>query len=252
MRNRFEGKNVVVTGGNSGLGLSAARAFAEEGARVVITGRDEATLAWAAKDIGRGAISVRCDTSDLPQIDLLAAQLKRDLGHVDSLFVNAGIGVSMPLEEVTEAAWDQVMNINLKGLFFTVQKVVPLMGTGASIVLNLSAAQALAPTGASLYAASKAGGRSLTRTLGHELVGRGIRVNSVSPGPIDGTEIVARSNWPAEMHDTVKQGMANAVPMKRMGMPSEVDAAVLFLASDDASFITGEDLLISGGQGIFF
>jgi NAD(P)-dependent dehydrogenase (short-subunit alcohol dehydrogenase family) len=189
---RFLDKVAVVIGGNSGIGLASAKAFASEGARVAITGRDPDTLKAAVSEIGQDAVSYRSDIADLTQIETLFAQLRTDPGRIDVLFVNAGVGAFLPIEAVTEADWDRIQDINLKGVFFTVQKALPLMSKGASIVLtgSIGALKGL-PTG-SVYAASKAGLRALGRSLAAEFVGRGIRVNVVSPGPVD-TPIIHRT-----------------------------------------------------------
>ena len=251
MAQRFLGKVAVVIGGNSGIGLASAKAFAGEGARVVITGRDSDTLRAAAGEIGHGAVSFRSDIADLQQIETLFTQLRADPGRIDVLFVNAGIGAFLPIEAVTEADWDRIQDINLKGVFFTVQKALPLMSEGASIVLtgSIGALKGL-PTG-SVYAASKAGLRALGRSLAAEFVGRGIRVNVVSPGPIETPIIHRTGGLPPEAVPAMREQMIANTPMKRMGAPEEVAAAVLFLASDAAGFVTGTDFLVDGGVASF-
>lgn len=251
MQPRFHDKVTVVIGGNSGIGLASAQAFALEGARVVITGRDTATLARAAQSIGRGVLPIRCDVSDLRQIEALVAEIRAQLGRIDVLFVNAGTGAFIPIEAVTERDWDHLMAVNLKGVFFTVQKALPLMPKGGAIVLNSSIGWKKGiPTG-SVYAASKAGVRALGRNFAAELVGRGIRVNVVSPGPID-TPIIGRTAGLApEMIPELRKQMLANTPMRRMGEPAEVARAALFLASEEASFITGVDLLVDGGAASF-
>lgn len=251
MTARFKDKVVVVVGGNSGIGLASARAFAEEGGQVVLTGRDPKTLAAAAADIGRGAVPVQTDICDLKQIDVLMDTVKSRFGRIDVLFVNAGVGAFIPVEAITEKIWDGVMNANLKGLFFTVQKALPMMGKGGAIVLTSSIAHAKGTPTTSAYAASKAGVRSLGRTLAAELVERGIRVNVVSPGPVETPIINRTAGLSAEMIPAMRAQMIAHTPMKRMGRPEEVAAPVLFLASGDASFITGEDLLVDAGIASF-
>ncbi len=251
MQPRFNQKIAVVIGGNSGIGLASAQAFALEGARVVVTGRDTATLARAAASLGDGALAVRCDVCDLRAIDALMDEIRAKLGRIDVLFVNAGVGAFIPIDAVTEADWDRLMAVNLKGVFFTVQKALPLMSRGAAIVLNASIGWKKGiPTG-SVYAASKAGVRALGRNFAAELVGRGIRVNVVSPGPVE-TPIIGRTAGlsPQMIPELRKQMLANT-PMRRMGEPAEVARAALFLASDEASFITGIDLLVDGGAASF-
>jgi NAD(P)-dependent dehydrogenase (short-subunit alcohol dehydrogenase family) len=239
---RFTGKSVVILGGNSGIGLASAIEFAQEGARVVITGRNETTLAAAAAQIGAGTIAVRADTSDLDDLDRLFAQVKEKIGGIDVLFVNSGIGGTVPLMQMTPAIWDEMQNVNLRGPFFAIQKAVPLMSRGGSIVLTSSIGHLKGLPGNSHYAAAKAGLRSLARNLGAELVDSGIRVNCVSPGPID-TPLLERSNM-----EHMREFIRELNPMKRWAHPREAARTVLFLASDDASFITGADLLVDGGM----
>jgi NAD(P)-dependent dehydrogenase (short-subunit alcohol dehydrogenase family) len=248
---RFSARNIVVIGGNSGIGLSAARAFANEGAHVVITGRAEDTLRSAAQDIGHGAIAIRSDIGDLAQIRQLFTQLTSQLGHIDVLFVNAGIGAFQAIEKVTEKDWDTIHGINLKGVFFTVQQALPLLRKGSAIVLtgSIGALKGI-PTG-SVYAASKAGLRALGRCFAAELVGKGIRVNVVSPGPTD-TPIIGRTaGLPPQAIPAIREQMIRNTPMHRMGTPEEVAAAVLFLASNESAFVTGIDFLVDGGAASF-
>lgn len=251
MSERFSAKNVVVIGGNSGIGLSAARAFAQEGARVVITGRAEATLRSAAAEIGHEALAIRSDIGDLTQIRQLFSQLTAQLGHIDVLFVNAGVGGFQPIDKVTEQDWDTIHGINLKGVFFTVQQALPLLRKGSAIVLtgSIGALKGI-PTG-SVYAASKAGLRALGRCFAAELVGKGIRVNVVSPGPTD-TPIIGRTaGLPPQVIPALREQMIRNTPMHRMGTPEEVAAAVLFLASNESAFVTGIDFLVDGGAASF-
>jgi len=248
---RFSGKQVVIIGGNSGIGLSAAIAFAAEGAKVVITGRAPATLASAVEAIGHDAIAIRSDIAEVAQIRQLFAQLTAQLGHIDVLFVNAGIGAFQPIEQVTEADWEAIQSINLKGVFFCVQQALPLLRKGSSIVLtgSIGALKGI-PTG-SVYAASKAGLRALGRCFAAELVGRGIRVNVVSPGPTE-TPIIGRTaGLPPQAIPAIREQMIRNTPMHRMGTPEEVAAAVLFLASNDSAFVTGIDFLVDGGAASF-
>jgi NAD(P)-dependent dehydrogenase (short-subunit alcohol dehydrogenase family) len=248
---RFSDKNVVVIGGNSGIGLAAARAFADEGAKVVITGRSPETLRSAAQGIGHDASAIRSDIGDVGQIRELFTQLTVQLGHIDVLFVNAGIGAFQPIEKVTEQDWDSIHGINLKGVFFTVQHSLPLLRKGSSIVLtgSIGALKGI-PTG-SVYAASKAGLRALGRCFAAELVGKGIRVNVVSPGPTE-TPIIGRTaGLPPQAIPAIREQMIRNTPMHRMGTPEEVAAAVLFLASSDCAFVTGIDFLVDGGAASF-
>jgi NAD(P)-dependent dehydrogenase (short-subunit alcohol dehydrogenase family) len=249
--NRFSGKNVVVIGGNSGIGLAAARAFAQQGARVVITGRVPQTLHSAAQEIGHDAIAIRSDIGDLGQITALFTQLGPQLGHIDVLFVNAGIGAFQAIEKVTEQDWDNIHDINLKGVFFTVQQALPLLRTGSSIVLTGSIGALKGIPAGSVYAASKAGLRALGRCFAAELVGKGIRVNVVSPGPTD-TPIIGRTGGlPPQAIPAIREQMIRNTPMHRMGTPEEIAAAVLFLASSESAFVTGIDFLVDGGAASF-
>ena len=251
MTQRFKDRNVVIIGGNSGIGLSAAHAFAREGARVVITGRAQDTLDSAARDIGHGLVAIRSDVGDVRQIGTLFEQLTSQLGHIDVLFVNAGIGAFQAIEKVTEQDWDNIHDINLKGVFFTVQKALPLLRMGSTVVLtgSIGALKGI-PTG-SVYAASKAGLRALGRCFAAELVAKGIRVNVVSPGPTE-TPIIGRTaGLPPQAIPAIREQMIRNTPMHRMGTPEEVAAAVLFLASDESAFVTGIDFLVDGGAASF-
>ena len=251
-RKRFESKVALVTGGNSGMGLAVAKRLVEEGAKVVISGRDQASLDRAVDELGAAACGVRADVSRLDQIDRLVAEAGRfGGGRIDVLFANAGTAFFGPVAKMTEAQWDDVMNVNLKGVYFTVQKVLPLMQSGGSIVLNASVAAGKGNPMGSIYGASKAGVRSLARSLGHELVGRGIRVNVVSPGPIETPLFTRTGGMPKEAIPAMKEQWAERNPMKRFGSADEVAGAVLYLASSDASYVTGVDLLVDGGLGSF-
>jgi len=247
---RFEGKSALVTGGNSGMGLAVAHALVREGARVVFSGRERDTLEQAARELGSMARGVRADVSRMDDLDrLVAAAADFGGGRIDVLFANAGSALFRPMTETTEADWDAVMDVNLKGVYFTVQKALPLMGDGGAIVLNASVAAAKGNPVGSLYGASKAGVRSLGRTFAAEFIGRGIRVNVVSPGPIE-TPLFERDGLLAGTPvPSLKAAWAERNPMKRFGTPEEVAAAVLFLASEEASYITGAELLVDGGVG---
>ena len=244
----FTNKVAVITGGNSGIGLATAQEFSRRGAKVVISGRDEKTLAEAAASIGGDTLAVRADVSRLADLDKLFARTKDRFGAIDVLFVNAGGGRLLPLEQITEAIYEEEMGSNFKGAFFTVQKALPLLRDGGAIVMNTSAADKMGLPNFSIYAASKAAIRSLTRTLAADLLGRRIRVNAVSPGPIS-TPAQERAAGSAEAAKNLADSFASQVPMKRLGSPEEVARAVLFLASDDASYITGVELNVDGGMG---
>ncbi len=247
---RFLDKVVVVLGGNSGIGLATAQAFAREGAKLVITGRSEKTLAEAATAIGGDVMALQSDIADLEQLDAVMAATKKAHGKIDVLVVNAGVGNFKPIEQIDEAYWDNMIGINLKGHFFAAQKGLALMSSGSAIVFISSIGHLKGMAGNSVYAASKAGVRALARNIGAEVVDRGIRVNCISPGPID-TPIMTRSNIPAEDLAGFKEMLSQQVPMKRFGTSDEVANAVLFLASSESSYITGVDLIIDGGTVSF-
>ncbi len=244
---KLEGKVAVITGGNSGIGLATAKEFKEQGARVVITGRDQKTLDEAKREIGSEVLAVRSDTSSLTEIDKLFNAVKEKFGKIDVLFVNAGVGKFAPVEAVTEEMFDSIMDINFKGAFFTIQKALPLLNDNASIVLNASIVANIGMPNSSVYAASKAALITLARTLSAELVGRGIRVNVVSPGPVT-TPILGRMGLPQEALDETVNSLQAQVPMKRFGRPEEIAKTVLFLASSDSSFLLGTEIVADGGM----
>ena len=244
---RFQGKNVVITGGNSGIGLATAKAFVREGARVAIIGRSAETLAAARAELGKDAIAISAELSRIAEIDRAFAEVRAAFGTVDVLFANAGGGGMIPFEQVDEALWDQIIDLNVKGTYFTVQRCLPLMGKGGAIILCSSVSAARSMPGASVYAASKAAINSLGRSLGGELVGRGIRVNVVMPGGVQ-TPIMQRTpGVPAELANVIFEKMAQGTPMGRVGQPDEIASAVLFLASPEASYITATELHVDGG-----
>lgn len=245
---RFEGKVAVVTGGNSGIGLATAKRLQDEGANVAISGRSKKTLDEAVQTLGNGVLAVQADVSSLAEIDKLYAEVARKLGKIDVLFVNAGIAKFAPIGDTTESMFDEEFNINVKGAYFTIQKALPYLNEGASIVLNTSVAGSKGTQGATAYGATKAAMRSMARTIGAELVGRGIRVNAVAPGPIV-TPIFGRTGLPKEAVDEFTKQILATNPMKRFGQPEEVASAVAFLASQDASYITGVELNVDGGAG---
>jgi NAD(P)-dependent dehydrogenase (short-subunit alcohol dehydrogenase family) len=245
---RFEGKVAVVTGGNSGIGLATAKRFQEEGARVAIAGRSKKTLDEAVKIIGNGVLAVQTDVAKLADVDKLYAEVSRKLGKIDVLFVNAGVAKFAPFAETSESTYDENFDINIKGAYFTIQKALPFLNDGASIILNTSVADAKGNAGTSAYSATKAALRSLARTAAAELVGRGIRVNAVAPGPIV-TPILGRTGLPKEAIDQFAKDVIARVPMKRFGQPEEVAGVVAFLASQDASYITGVEINVDGGYG---
>src|SRR2546425_1401665 len=244
---KLEGKVAVVTGGNSGIGLATAKEFKQQGARVVITGRDQKTLDDAKQELGDGILAVRSDTSRLTDIDKLFAVVKETFGKIDVLFVNAGVGKFVALESVTEEFFDSIMDTNFKGAYFTIQKALPLLNDNASIVLNASINAHIGLPNSSVYAASKAALITLARTLSAELVDRGIRVNVVSPGPVV-TPIFGKLGLEADALDATLKGIQAQVPMKRFGRPEEIAKTVLFLSSDDSSFLLGTEIVADGGM----
>jgi NAD(P)-dependent dehydrogenase (short-subunit alcohol dehydrogenase family) len=247
-KTRFDGKNVLVVGGNSGIGLASARAFSQEGAKLIISGRNTDTLASAASDIGNGILTYQCDVSDVAQIRDLASEVKSVFGYLDALFVSAGSGAFCPIDLVTEEDWNWVMDTNLKGMFFTVQALLPLMSNPSSIVLAGSIAGRLSGAGSPVYAASKAGVRSLARSFAADFVEKGIRVNVVSPGPTD-TPAYGRSRTKGDVDlSAILEHDLRSIPMKRLATPDEVANAVLFLASSESSFTTGAEFLVDGGE----
>jgi NAD(P)-dependent dehydrogenase (short-subunit alcohol dehydrogenase family) len=243
---RFKGKTALITGGTTGIGLATAKLFINEGARVIVTGRAAATIKAAQAELGDNAIVVRSDATSLPDMDALAAKVKETFGKLDVLFVNAGYGHFVPFEQVTEEVYDEMLNLNAKGPYFIVQKLVPLMPKGSSVVFTTSLANVKAVAPLSAYGAAKAALRSITRSLASELLPRGIRVNAVSPGPIEATAILQKVGMPKEAADQVYIQMAQSVPMKRLGLPEELAKAVAFLAID-ATYTTGIELAVDGG-----
>ncbi len=241
--NKLEGKIALITGGNSGIGLATAKRFVNEGAHVFITGRRQPELAAAAKDIGRNVIGVQGDVSNLGDLDRLFAQIKREKGKLDIVFANAGGAQFAPFGKITEEHYDTLFNSNVKGLLFTVQKALPLLPDGASIILNASvvASKAIAPAW-SVYSATKAAVRSFARTWTNDLKDRRIRVNAVSPGYTDTPPW--HSIEAAEEH---MKTISSSVPLGRFGTPDEIAKAVVFLASDDSSYVTGAELFVDGG-----
>jgi NAD(P)-dependent dehydrogenase (short-subunit alcohol dehydrogenase family) len=245
---RLEGKVAVVTGGNSGIGLAAAIRLQQEGAKIAISGRNRKTLDEAVKTIGNGVLAVQSDTAKITDAAKLFTEVSQKLGKVDILFVNAGVATFAPLADTTESAYDQLFDINIKGAYFTIQKALPFLNDGASIILNTSVADSTGTPGASAYSATKAALRSLARTAAAELVGRGIRVNAVAPGPIV-TPIFGKTGLSQEGIDEFAKWITAKVPMKRLGQPEEIAGVVAFLASQDASYITGVEINVDGGLG---
>jgi NAD(P)-dependent dehydrogenase (short-subunit alcohol dehydrogenase family) len=241
--NKLEGKIALVTGGNSGIGLATAKQFVNEGAYVFITGRRDPELAAAIKEIGRNVTGVQGDVANLGDLDRLFGQIKREKGKLDIVFANAGGALPLaPLGEITENHYDSLFNINVKGLLFTVQKALPLMPDGASIILNASIVASKGLPAWSVYSATKAAVRSFARTWTTDLKARRIRVNAVSPGFTD------TAPWHStEAAEESMKTISSSVPLGRFGTPDETAKAVVFLASDDSSYITGTELFVDGG-----
>lgn len=244
---KLNNKVAVITGGSTGIGLATAKVFLAEGAKVVITGRTQETLDAAAAEINNNnLLAVTSDTSKLDQIDALVEQVSSAFGKVDILFANAGIAWFAPIDQVDEAFFDAHFNTNVKGLFFTVQKFLKIFNDNGSVVLNASAVVHKGFENGSVYSATKGAVRNLARTISTDLAPRGIRVNVVSPGPIE-TPIYGKMGMTEEQLQGMAEGFAQMVPMKRFGASDEVAKAVLFLASDDSSYVLGEEILVDGG-----
>jgi len=243
---KLEGKIALITGGNSGIGLATAKQFVNEGAYVFISGRRDRELAAAVKEIGRNVSGVQGDVSNLGDLDRLFAQIKREKGKLDIVFANAGAARFARLGTITEEFYDSIFNTNVKGLLFTVQKALPLLPDGASIILNSSVVGSKGLSMNSVYSATKAAVRSFARTWTTDLKDRRIRVNAVSPGSVDTpglSDLLASS----EAGDQRKKMIITAVPLGRLGTPDEIAKAVVFLASDDSSYVTGIELFVDGG-----
>jgi NAD(P)-dependent dehydrogenase (short-subunit alcohol dehydrogenase family) len=244
--NKLEGKIALITGGNSGIGLATAKRFVNGGAYVFITGRRQPELAAAVKEIGKNVTSVKGDVANLDDLDRLFAQIKREKGRLDIVFANAGVAKYAPFGSITEEHYDSIFNINVKGLLFTVQKALPLLPDGASVILNASIVASKGFSSNSVYSATKAAVRSFARTWTTDLKERHIRVNAVSPGPIEtpGLKDLVDSTGAGE--ERLKM-LSNIVPLGRLGTPDEIAKAVVFLASDDSSYVTGAELFVDGG-----
>ena len=246
--NRLEGKVAVITGGNSGIGLATARRFAEEGAHVFITGRRQNELDAAVRQIGKQATGVQGDVSNLADLDRLYATVKREKGRIDVVFANAGAGDALaPLGAISEELFDTTFSRNVKGLLFTVQKALPLLLDGGSIILNASIAASKGMPALSVYSATKAAVRSFARGWTVDLKSRKIRVNAISPGPIDTPAVQSMGLTEAQL-EQFKTDIVGAVPLARMGRADEIASAALFLASDDSSYVTGIELFVDGGM----
>ena len=244
---KLQNKIAVITGGSTGIGLATAERFIEEGAQVVITGRNQEALDAAVAKLGDWATGIHGDVGNLEDLDRLFAHIQEQFGRVDVLFANAGIAPFVPFEAVTEEHFDHLFNINVRGLFFTVQKALPLLSEGASVILNASVVAQSGLPNTSVYSATKAAVRSLGRTLAAELSPRGIRVNVVSPGLIE-TPLVGKLGLSKDELEAFGGKIVQRTPLGRIGKPKEIAATATFLASDDASYFTGADLVADGGM----
>ncbi|MCW3061978.1 MAG: 3-oxoacyl-ACP reductase [Capsulimonas sp.] len=248
MSKKLEGKIALVTGGNSGIGLATAQRFVEEGAYVYITGRRQPELDAAVSLIGSNVTAIQADSTKLEDIDRVYATIEKEKGHLDVLFANAGAGSLLPLGSITEEQYDKTFDLNVKGVLFTVQKALPLMSSGASIVINASLVSIKGFPAFSVYSATKAAVRSFARGWTTDLKGSGIRVNVVSPGVVP-TPAYNLLGLNEEQIQGFIEEQAKAIPLGRVGTPDEIAKAVVFLASDDSSFVNGVELFVDGGQG---
>jgi NAD(P)-dependent dehydrogenase (short-subunit alcohol dehydrogenase family) len=242
---RLAGKNILITGGNSGIGLATAQEFDKQGARVAICGLNEGTLQATKKTLGAGSLAVRADVSNLTDLDTMFTTIKREFGHLDGVFVNAGYSEFLPFEEVTEQSFDKVIAVNFKGVYFTIQKALPLLRQGSSVIITSSVGARKGWPTTSTVSTCKAAVNHLARILSAELVGRGIRVNTLSPGPTD-TVMFGRFAG-EEQGDAVKGVLGTNNPSKRIANPLEIAKLAVYLASDDSAYVVGADFLIDGG-----
>jgi NAD(P)-dependent dehydrogenase (short-subunit alcohol dehydrogenase family) len=246
MSGKLEGKVAVITGGSSGIGLGIAKKFAAEGAKVAITGRNQATIDQALRQIGHHAIGVRGDVAKMDDLNRIYQTIEREVGKIDTLVANAGVYVLGPLSAFTEEQFDHVSDINFKGAFFSVQKALPLLVDGASVILVSSTVNQKGVPNHAAYSATKAAVRSLARSFSAELLDRRIRVNTLSPGPVDTPVFNTVAGSPEEAK-AMKEAMGNFTPLKRIGTAEEMAAAAVYLASDESSFMLGAEILLDGG-----
>ncbi|MCK4534452.1 MAG: SDR family oxidoreductase [Syntrophobacterales bacterium] len=243
---RLDGKDILVTGGTTGIGFACAKLFHEEGARIAIAGRSEASLATAKDALGEDVLTICADVSQVAEIENMAKEIRDTIGGLDGLLVNAGVAKFKPYQEMDEASFDKIMNTNVKGAWFTIAHCAPFIRRGGSIVITASVGPHKGQIGTGVYAASKAAARSMARNFSAELIDRGIRVLALSPGPTR-TPIFERMGTPEEV-DAVIERMTSTVPIKRLGTPEEIARAALFLISDDSSFMLGAELIVDGGK----
>lgn len=245
--NRFQGKTILVTGGSSGIGLAAAQAFAAEGARLIITGRDAAALEQAKATLGAGAQAIRNDAGSPAAARALASAIAAQGLKLDAVFANAGVAKFAGLADVTEDLWDETFNVNTKGVFFQIQALLPLFNRGASIVINGSITAHLGTPNSSVYSASKAAVISFAKTLSAELLPQGVRVNVVSPGPIT-TPLYGKLGLDAATLEATAAQIQSQVPLGRFGTPQELATTVLHLAAPESAFIVGTEIIVDGGM----
>ena len=243
---RLEGKRAVVTGGTTGIGFATAQLFMQEGARVAITGQNPERLEEARRTLGPDVLAIRSDAGSVAGAETLMSEVGRTFGGIDVLFLNAGIAAFAPLQQVSEAFFDEQFNINVKGVLFTVQKAEALLQPGASVIVNSSISNRLGLPGSVVYAATKAATRSMVRVLAAELAGRTIRVNAISPGPVE-TPIAGKMGMSPEQVQGMMDGMTAKIPLGRVGQPGEIASIALFLACSDSSFVTGSEVTADGG-----
>lgn len=245
--NRLQGKRILITGGTTGIGLETAKQFLLEGARVAVTGRSADTLAQAQQELGKEVIVIKSDAGQVGEQKRLAEEVAKVFDKLDAVFLNAGIGIFQPLEAWDEASFDNQIAVNLKGPYFLIQSLLPILANPASIILNTSINAHIGMPNSSVYGASKAAMISLSKTLSGELVGRGIRVNAISPGPIS-TPIYGKMGVPTENVQQMAEAISLQIPLKRFGEPIEIAKAAVFLASDESSFMLGSEMIIDGGM----
>lgn len=246
---KLSGKTALITGGTGGIGLASAQLFQQAGARVAVTGRGLAGIAQAQAKLGEDALVLASDAGDMAAIDTLMHRVREHFGQLDVLFLNAAGAKAGALEQVSESDFDDLMSVNLKGVFFTLQKALPLLTPGASVIITTSISNRFGTPNASVYAASKGALRSLTQALALELIGRGIRVNAISPGPID-TPMFERMGLSEAVLEQRKTVLREKSPSRRFGTPDEIAKAALFLASEDSSYIVGAEIVVDGGMSI--
>jgi NAD(P)-dependent dehydrogenase (short-subunit alcohol dehydrogenase family) len=243
---KLDGKIALITGGSTGIGLATAKLFQTEGAQVILTGRNADALAAAQKELGPGVVAIASDTSKLTDITSLIETIRKKFGRIDIVFANAGIARFQPFGEIAESFFDDHFNINVKGLFFTVQSALPLIPSGGAVLLTASVVSKKGFPASSVYSATKAAVRSFGRTLATELAPRGIRVNTLSPGPIE-TPLFDKMGLPADATGQMRENFGNSVALKRLGTADEMARAALYLCSDDASYVVGAELFADGG-----